>query len=94
MHGQPVLKLLERAPELDARVIDRWLARFSARVGTRTVNFRRNDGSEFSGEILTGSIEVSGSKKTLYVVQDVSERKHLEKQITESARRERRRLGR
>jgi len=93
MHGQPVVKLLELAPELDARVIDRWLARFSGRVGRRTVNFRRADDSEFSGEILTGSIEVSGSRKTLYVVQDVSERKQLEMQITESARRERRRLS-
>jgi PAS domain S-box-containing protein len=77
----------------DAGVTNRWLARFSARGGTRTINFRRADGGEFSGEILTGSIAVSGSKKTLYVIQDVSERKQLEKEITEITHRERRRLG-
>jgi len=93
LKGIPFLKLLDFAQDLETRAIDRWLARFSARGGTRAINLRRADGGEFSGEILTGSIEVSGSKKTLYVVQDVSERKQLEKEITESAHRERRRLG-
>jgi len=93
LKGVPVANLLDLAQDVEARVIDRWLARFSARGGTRAINFRRADGGEFSGEILTGSIEVSGSKKTLYVVQDVSERKQLEKEITEITHRERRRLG-
>jgi len=77
----------------DAGAIDRWLTRPSTHGGTRAINFRRADGAEFSGEILTGSIAVSGSKKTLYVVQDVSQRKQLEKEITEITHRERRRLG-
>jgi len=91
--GVPVLQLLDLPRGLKARAIDRWLARFGARGGTHSINFRRADGGEFYCEILTGSIEVSGAKKTLYVVQDVSERKQLEKEITESTHRERRRLG-
>jgi signal transduction histidine kinase len=55
--------------------------------------FRRRDGSQFSGEVLSAGIELSGEKKILVVVQDVSERKQLESEIIEIANRERRRLG-
>jgi PAS domain S-box-containing protein len=63
------------------------------RGGKRDMLFRRRDGSQFSGEVLSAEIELSGEKRILIVVQDVSERKQLESEIIEIANRERRRLG-
>jgi PAS domain S-box-containing protein len=63
------------------------------RGGKRDMLFRRRDGSQFAGEVLSAEIELSGEKSILVVVQDVSERKHLESEIVEIANRERRRLG-
>jgi PAS domain S-box-containing protein len=64
-----------------------------SRGGKSDMLFRRRDGSQFSGEVLSAGIELSGEKKILVVVQDVSERKRLESEIIEIANRERRRLG-
>lgn len=63
------------------------------RGGTRDVLFRRRDGSQFAAEVLSEEIDLSGEKRILIVVQDVSERKQLESEIIEIANRERRRLG-
>src|ERR1700731_783007 len=63
------------------------------RGGKRDMLFRRRDGSQFAGEVLSAEIEVSGERRVLIVVQDVSERKQLESEIIEIANRERRRLG-
>jgi two-component system CheB/CheR fusion protein len=63
------------------------------RGGRRDMLFRRRDGSQFAGEVLSAEIEVSGERRVLIVVQDVSERKQLESEIIEIANRERRRLG-
>jgi PAS domain S-box-containing protein len=63
------------------------------RGGKRDMLFHRRDGSQFSGEVLSAEIELNGEKRILVVVQDVSERKHLESEIIEIANRERRRLG-
>jgi PAS domain S-box-containing protein len=59
----------------------------------RDMMFRRRDGSQFAGEVLSAEVEMSGEKKILVVVQDVSERKQLESEIVEIANEERRRLG-
>lgn len=63
------------------------------RGGKRDTLFRRPDGSQFAGEVLSAEIELNGEKRILVVVQDVSERKQLESQIVEIANQERRRLG-
>jgi PAS domain S-box-containing protein len=63
------------------------------RGGTRDMLFRRRDGSQFAAEVLSEEIDLSGAKRILIVVQDVSERKQLESEIIEIANRERRRLG-
>jgi PAS domain S-box-containing protein len=63
------------------------------RGGKRDMLFRRRDGSQFAGEMLSAEIELSGERRILFVVQDVSERKQLESEIIEIANRERRRLG-
>jgi signal transduction histidine kinase len=63
------------------------------RGGKRDMLFRRRDGSQFAGEVLSAAIELSGEKRILIVVQDVSERKQLESEIVEITNRERRRLG-
>ena len=63
------------------------------RGGTRDMLFRRRDGSQFAAEVLSEEIDLSGEKRILVVVQDVSERKQLESEIIEIANRERRRLG-
>jgi PAS domain S-box-containing protein len=73
--------------------VERLLKRFSAPTGKRDVVFRRRDGGQFAGEVLAGKIELSGETKSLVVIQDVSERKHLERGIIEIANRERRRQG-
>ncbi len=63
------------------------------RGAKRDMLFRRRDGSQFAGEVLSAEIELSGERKILVVVQDVSERKQLESEIIEIANRERQRLG-
>jgi two-component system, LuxR family, sensor kinase FixL len=63
------------------------------RAGKHDIMFRRRDGSQFAGEVLSAEIELSGERKILVVVQDVSERRQLESQIVEIANQERRRLG-
>jgi PAS domain S-box-containing protein len=63
------------------------------RRGKRDMLFRRRDGSHFAGEVLSAEIALSGEKRVLIVVQDVSERKQLESEIIEITNRERRRLG-
>jgi PAS domain S-box-containing protein len=93
--GRSILQLLDpaQAAKLGIASLQRVLARSSSRYGKRSIALRRPDGSQFAGEVRTGSLELSGDRKTLYVVQDVSERKLLEKEITEIAHSERRRLG-
>jgi two-component system CheB/CheR fusion protein len=63
------------------------------RGGKRDMLFRRHNGNQFAGEVLSAEIELSGEKKILVVVQDVSERKRLESEVIDIANRERRRLG-
>ena len=63
------------------------------RGGKRDIVFRRRDGTQFVGEVVSADLEWSGEKKTLVVVQDVSERKQLEAEIIEVANHERRRLA-
>ena len=63
------------------------------RGGKRDIVFRRRDGTQFVGEVVFADLEWSGEKKTLVVVQDVSERKQLEAEIIEVANHERRRLA-
>ncbi|GAC1330555.1 MAG: hypothetical protein NVSMB15_04200 [Steroidobacteraceae bacterium] len=69
------------------------LLELHGRGGKRDMLFRRRDGSQFAGEVLSAAIELSGEKRILVVVQDVSERKQLESEIIEIANQERRRLG-
>jgi PAS domain S-box-containing protein len=93
--GRSILQLLDPAQTAKGGIasLQRLITRSSSRYGKRSFALRRRDGSQFAGEIRTGSLELSGDRKTLYVVQDVSERKLLEKEITEIAHSERRRLG-
>ena len=69
------------------------LLELHSRGAKRDMLFRRRDGSQFTGEALSAEIELSGEKRILVVVQDVSERKQLESEIIEIANGERRRLG-
>lgn len=93
--GTSVLDLLNtkqrgQSPPL---AVDGLLEQYNGRGGRRDMPFRRPDGSQFAGEVLSAGIELSGENKILVVVQDVSERKQLEAQIIEIANRERRRLA-
>ena len=95
LRGLAALDLLnvrqrEKPPPVD---IQRLVKRFNSRTTRRNVSFRRRDGSQFSGEVLCVGIEENGAKKSLVVVQDVSDRQRLEQEITEAAARERRRLS-
>jgi PAS domain S-box-containing protein len=93
--GLSILELLARKPhaKLRARAFDRLITGFNAQDGKRSVTFRRRDGSKFPGEVLSGSIDGAGLAKRLHVIRDVRERKLLEKEVTEIAHRERRRIG-
>jgi PAS domain S-box-containing protein len=91
--GFSVLELFNsRQVQAPAAVLEGLLEQHG-RGGKRDMLFRRRDGSQFAGEVLSAEIELSGEKRILIVVQDVSERKQLESEIIEIANRERRRLG-
>lgn len=77
----------------DAGAVGRVLQRSEAHGGRRQVTFQRADGSRFTADLLLGTFEFNGERKTLVALQDVSERKRLEREITQIAHRERRRLG-
>ena len=92
--GRSVLELFNGRDGQAPTVALESLLELHRRGGKRDMLFRRRDGSQFSGEVLSAEIELNGEKRILVVVQDVSERKHLESEIIEIANRERRRLGR
>jgi PAS domain S-box-containing protein len=77
----------------DAIAIGRLLKRFESHGRRHQVTFQRPDGGLFTAELLLNSFEFNGEKKTLVALQDVSERKSLEREITQIAHRERQRLG-
>ena len=73
--------------------IDRLMKRFAGRSNRGDVLFRRADGSEFTGEVIAEAIGLASGQKWLLVLQDVSERKQLEREVLDIANRERHRLG-
>jgi PAS domain S-box-containing protein len=82
------------APEgVDPPGVDRLMKRFAGRNSRSDVLFSRADGSEFTGEVIAEAIGMAGGQKWLLVVQDVSERKQLEREVLDIANRERHRLG-
>jgi PAS domain S-box-containing protein len=94
LRGSALLELVHPRPRAGrSPSLMRLLQRFHARSNERTVTFRRADGTGFAGQVLSATIEHNGTTKSLVVVQDISERKRLEQEITEAASRERRRLG-
>jgi PAS domain S-box-containing protein len=91
--GSSVLDLLNSRQVQAPAVVLEGLLEQRGRGGKRDMLFRRRDGSQFAGEVLSAAIELSGEKRILIVVQDVSERKQLESEIVDITNRERRRLG-
>jgi PAS domain S-box-containing protein len=91
--GHSVLELFNGKPAQSAPPTLEGLLDLHHRGGRRDMVFRRHDGSHFAGEVLSAEVEMSGEKKILVVVQDISERKQLESEIVEIANAERRRLG-
>jgi two-component system sensor kinase FixL len=91
--GVSVAELFNSRPAQSPTTALEGLLAQHSRGGKSGMLFRRQDGSQFSGEMLSAGIELSGEKRILVVVQDVSERKQLESEIIEIANRERRRLG-
>lgn len=91
--GMSILELFNiRQAQSQSAALESLLEHYS-RGARRDMLFRRPDGSQFAGEVLSVEIELSGEKRILVVVQDVSERKQLESEVIEIANRERRRLG-
>jgi PAS domain S-box-containing protein len=93
--GTSVVDLLnlKQKGQSPALAVEGLLDQYNGRNGKRDMLFRRHDGSQFAGEVLSANIQLGGEKRILVVVQDVSERKQLESEIIEIANRERRRLG-
>ncbi len=93
MTGTSVLDLFYGRQVPSAGAYPEGLFRSLSHIGRRDMLFRRRDGSQFTGEVVSVEMELSAEKRILVVVQDVSERKKLESEIIEIANRERRRLG-
>ena len=91
--GISVLELFTGRQSQSAPATIDGLLDLHSRGAKRDMLFRRRDGGQFAGEVLSAEIELNGERKILVVVQDVSERKQLESQIIEIANGERRRLG-
>ena len=82
------------APEaVEPLALERPLRRFTERSSRSDVLFRRADGATFTGEVISAAIGLASGQKWLLVVQDVSERKQLEREVLDIANRERHRLG-
>jgi PAS domain S-box-containing protein len=75
------------------RIIERLVEGLRNQTGTHDILFRRRNGTEFTGEVVTAAIALPSGKRWLAVVQDVSERKCLEQEVLDIANRERRRFG-
>ena len=93
--GESILSLLartglERAEPLAAESL---LTRFTQCSRRFDVMFRRADGGEFTGEVITEPISLASGQKWLLVVCDVSERKQMEREVLDISNRERHRLG-
>ena len=93
--GKSILSLLtdSSAERLEPLAEDRLLKRFTERSELFDVLFRRADGTEFTGEVISEAIGLASGQKWLLVVWDVSERKQLEREILDISNRERRQLG-
>ena len=75
------------------RIMERIVEGLRNQTGPCDLLFRRRDGTEFTGEIVTATISLASGRRWLAVVQDISERKHLEQEVLDIANRERRRFG-
>ena len=93
--GQSIFSLLaDGAPvAVESLEVERLLKRFVEGSGRGDVAFCRADGSAFTGEVIAAAISLASGQKWLLVVQDVSERKQLEREVLDIANRERHRLG-
>ena len=97
--GLPLRSLLaaapaNAAPDAGASLeIERLVKRFEGHSNRGDALFRRADGSEFTGEVIAEAITLVSGPKWLLVLQDVSERKQLEREVLDIANRERHRLG-
>jgi PAS domain S-box-containing protein len=74
---------------------ERWQISASAPAATVRVEFegRRADGDHFAAQGVLSRFEVAGRNQSLLVLQDVSERKQLERAILEAVNREQYRIG-
>jgi PAS domain S-box-containing protein len=54
---------------------------------------RRADGSSFTAAVLVSALAMGGEQLRVYIVQDVTERKSLERELLEISNREQRRIG-
>ena len=74
-------------------IIERLVEGLRHQTDADDILFRRRDGTEFTGEVVTAAIALASGKRWLAVVQDVSERKRLEQEVLDIANCERRRFG-
>ncbi len=93
--GSSILDLLaiQQAGTTRPANVDRFVERAQDATGTWDALFRRKDGAEFVAEVLTAAVDLAPGRRWFIVVQDVSERKRLEREVLDIANRERRRFG-
>ena len=75
------------------RILERLVEGWRNQTAPVDLLFRRGDGTEFTGEVVTATVSLATGDRWLAVVQDISERKHLEQEVLDIANRERRRFG-
>jgi len=91
--GCSIADLLTTVERRSASAPANWVERLRDQIGTRDFVFRRRDGTTFTGEVLRATLVLAAGKRWLIVVQDVSERKRLEREVLDIGNRERRRFG-
>ena len=93
--GSSITELLGGQPSGIPRPasVDRFVESAQESTGTWDALFRRRDGTEFTAEVLTAAVDLAPGSRWFIVVQDVSERKRLEREVLDIANRERRRFG-
>ncbi|MBB6092512.1 PAS domain S-box-containing protein [Povalibacter uvarum] len=74
---------------------ERWQMLSHAGSGSMTVEFdaRRRDGGHFAAAGVLSGLDIAGRALSLLVLQDVSERKHLERAVLQAVNREQYRIG-
>lgn len=93
LDGRTRATLMGRADALGSRQAIAPGQLFTPQAHSREVVFSRRDGRQFTAEVTSGLLNLATGQQRLVVLQDVSERRQLEREVLSIASHERHRLG-